>query len=142
MLYDEDNNYFDNDTNIAINSIYLNRNNNLFNIEDGFNNGNMFKNIYSKYKNHVYKLKINNKKDELLYIIQMHVFALKDLGLYLDINPNDNSILKEYLTIKTKLEDAKNKYQKLYGPLCQYDQINDNKWNYIDNPWPWDKGGN
>ena len=50
MLYDEDNNYFDNDTNIAINSIYLNRNNNLFNIEDGFNNGNMFKNIYSKYK--------------------------------------------------------------------------------------------
>ena len=87
-------------------------------------------------------MKINNKKDELLYIIQMHIFALKDLGLYLDINPNDNSILKEYLTIKTKLEDAKNKYQKLYGPLCQYDQINDNKWNYIDNPWPWDKGGN
>lgn len=58
--------------------------------------GNMFKNIYSKYKNHVYKLKINNKKDELLYIIQMHIFALKDLGLYLDINPNDISILKGY----------------------------------------------
>lgn len=54
--------------------------------------GNMFKNIYSKYKNHVYKLKINNKKDELLYIIQIHL----DLGLYLDINPNDISILKGY----------------------------------------------
>lgn len=139
MLYNENNYYFDVDniTNITFN----NRDSKLFNIEEGFNKGNMFNNLYKNYKNYVYKLKVNNQKDELLYQIQMHIFALKDLNLYLDIYPKDESILKEYQIIRKKLDTIKNKYEETYGPLCTNDVTSDDNWSWNNNPWPWDKGG-
>ncbi len=146
MYFDQDNNYFDDiDTNynnfdIDINNINFNRNNTLDNYTDGFNKGNMFKDLYSKYKNNAYKLKVNSKKDECLFKLQMYNFALKDIALYLDTNPTDESMIKEFMKTKKLLENEKQKYENTYGILCMSDADND-KWNWIDNPWPWDKGG-
>ena len=143
MFFDGDNIYFDkhkeinNDINMYINNI--DRSTTLQNDEDGFNKGNIFKNIYSKYKNHVYKLKVNTKRDELLYKIQMYTFILKDLNLYLDIHPNDEKIFKEFTNVKRKLESYKTKYEEEYGPLC-INSTSDNKYDYLIGPWPWDKG--
>ena len=140
MYFDENNNYFDDYNNtiqININNI---RGNELFTTEEGFNKGNIFKNIYSKYKNHVYKLKTNNQKDDLLYKVQMYTFTLKDLGLYLDTHPTDESILMEYQKVRRNLENAKKKYEDNYGVLSSNDVTSDNKWTWINNPWPWDKG--
>ena len=134
MLYDEKNKYF-------INNINFNRDSKLFDIEEGFNKGNLFKNIYSKYKNCVYKLAVNNKKDTLLYKIQMYIFALKDLNLYLDVYPKDESIINEYQKLKRKLQDIKNEYENNYGPLNTNEVNSEDKWTWINNPWPWDKGG-
>ena len=162
MYFDENNNYFDfisNDkeyeinkyvdktksftTNINIDSINFNRdNNNLLSPLEGFNKGNMFNNLYSQYKNHVYKLSVNNKQDELLYKIQMYNFAIKDLGLYLDIYPNDTKILNELLTYKNNLDILKREYSINYNPIT-INEVNDKtNWSWINNPWPWDKGGN
>ena len=149
MYFDQNNNYFDdyynidnfNDYSINIDSINFNRGNDLYNAEDGFNKGNMFKDLYSKYKNHVYKLKTYNQKDESLYKVQMYTFALKDLGLYLDTHPSDQSILVEYQRIRKLLENEKIKYEKNFGALYASDVISDDKWTWINNPWPWDKGG-
>lgn len=143
MYFDQYNNYFEdekNNTQINIDNIYFNRNSPLTTVEDGFNKGNMFNNIYTKYKNHVYKLKTINQKDNLLYKLQMKAFALKDLNLYLDTHPTDQSILVEYKKIKTSYEKIKDEYEKKYGVLFSIDVDNDDKWNWIDNPWPWDKG--
>ena len=144
MFFDENNNYFDDykesNINLNIDNININRNNTLHDYEDGFNKGNMFKNIYSKYKNHVYKLKFYNKKDELLYKLQMYTFILKDINLYLDVNPNDESIINEFLKVNASLKSVKTEYEKTYGPLCIND-ITSDKWTWINNPWPWDKGG-
>ena len=152
MYFDENNNYFEvndydnkvlyNDFDIKIDSINFNRNNKLFSVEEGYNKGNMFENLYSKYKNYVYKLKTNNKQDNLLYNIQMYNFALKDLNLYLDVNPTDQSILMEYQKIRRKLEELKNKYENEYGVLCAEEVTNEDVFTWISNPWPWDKGGN
>lgn len=151
MYFDEDNLYFDDiyETNtnnysnydINIGNINFDRNNSLQTYEEGFNKGNIFKKLYSKYKNHVYKLKVNDKKDELLYKLQMYNFALKDINLYLDVHPTDESMVKEFQTVKRKYEETKEKYESTYGPLsaCTSDSINDFTW--IKNPWPWDKGG-
>ena len=54
----------------------------------------MFENLYSKYGNHVYNLKVSNKRDELLYKIQICNFAIRDLGLYLDLHPTDTNTIK------------------------------------------------
>ena len=157
MYFDENNNFFQtsnydynsidndisyNDYDINIDSINFNRNNKLFTIEEGYNKGNMFENLYSKYKNYVYKLSTSNEKDNLLYNIQMYNFALKDLNLYLDINPNDQYMLMEYQKIRKKLEELKEKYEYKYGPLCAEKSLNEDKFSWIKNPWPWDKGGN
>lgn len=159
MFFDETNNYFDvvsnenefelennnynyNNINVNIDSINFNRNASLFSLDEGFNKGNMFSNLYSQYKNYVYKLKVNNPKDELLYKIQMYCFALKDYNLYLDIYPNDTTILREFRDVKLKLEELKKNYESKYGPLCVTSVESTSKWSWLDGPWPWDKGGN
>ena len=143
MYFDMNNNYFDdylyNDNNININNINFYRNNELFSIEEGFNKGNIFKNIYSKYKNHVYKLKTTNQKDESLYKLQMYAFTLKDLNLYLDLHPTDQSVIDKYLQVKKLYEEEKKKYN---GLISSIDTTNSDEWTWINNPWPWDKGGN
>ena len=145
MYFNDDNIFFeyDNYENIDfnINSINTNRDAMLYSADEGFNKGNLFENLYSKYKNHVYKLKVTNEKDKLLYDIQVHCFVLKDLNLYLDLHPNDKVILKKYNEYKNKLNELKFKYQNQYGPLVAGDSKNLDKWDWIDNPWPWDKGG-
>lgn len=139
MYFDQSNNYFEYDNS---NTITFDRNNNIHSLDEGFNKGNMFKDIYSKYKNHVYKLKVNNEKDKLLYNIQMYTFALKDLVLYLDIFDDDKNILKLFNEWSSELEKLKKRYEKSYGPLCSFSSNDENKWEWINNPWPWDKGGN
>lgn len=161
MYFDETNNYFDiisydkefnidksnydydyNNINVNIDNINFNRDVELYTTIEGFNKGNMFPNLYSNYKNHIYKLKVNNEKDETLYKIQMYSFALKDYNLYLDLYPNDTKILREFRTIKKMYEEEKNKYESKYGPICITGVESTSKWTWIDNPWPWDKGGN
>lgn len=139
MYFDQNNNYFDIDD--SFNVIY-DRDSKLYSLDEGFNKGNLFKDLYSKYKNHVYKLKVSNEKDKLLYNIQMYTFALKDLTLYLDVNNEDKKMLKKFKEYSTELDKLKNKYNSKYGPLCAFESDNINKWEWIDNPWPWDKGGN
>lgn len=162
MLYDENNNYFDivsneleyeydinkyidkskyNDIDINIDSINFNRGDNLYTPIEGFNKGNMFSDMYSKYKNHVYKLKVTNDRDMLLYKIQMYNFAMKDMNLYLDIYPDDKKMLNNFQEYKKIYTELKSKYENIYGPLCVNDVVSSSKWTWIDNPWPWDKGG-
>lgn len=163
MYFDENNNYFDImmteqeyefnknynknekndiDVNVNIDSINFNREENLYSPLEGFNKGNMFQNLYSQYKNHIYKLKVSSKRDELLYQIQMYLFAMKDLNLYLDLHPNDTAMLKKFYEYRNKYNELKNKYESEYSPLCINNVMNSSKWTWIDNPWPWDKGGN
>lgn len=127
MIYNEDNISFIRDTK-------------LYSVSEGFNKGNMFKNLYSKYKNYSYTLKVTNDKDKLLYNIQMNNFALKDLILYLDVHPNDTNMIKEYMNIKNNLNNYKKQYESKYGPLYADDVMSNTNWTWIKNPWPWDTG--
>ncbi len=163
MYFDENNNYFDimsneeefefnknytkneiNDVDVDVNidSINFNRGDDLYSPIEGFNKGNMFKKIYLQYKNHVYKLKVSSKRDELLYQIQMYMFAMKDINLYLDLHPEDDKMLKLFYDYRYKYNELKKKYESLYGPLCIENVTSTSKWTWINNPWPWDKGGN
>ncbi len=143
MYFDERNMDYTNQTNSIDNNIYEidtiniinNRNDNLFNAQEGLNKGNMFKELYDPYQNNVFKIEVNTKKDKLLLVIQKLEFKLIDLSLYLDINPNDKEM---YLIFKETLEELKkNKeiYEKTYGPLCLENTTE--QYNWPDDPWPW-----
>ena len=160
MYFDENNNYFDivseeenfnidkyiekgpYNTNVNIDNIIFNRHNDkLINPVEGFNRGNMFEKLYSNYKNHKYTLKVDNKRDELLYKIQIYNFALKDLNLYLDINPNETDKLVVFKKYNEELQKLKKEYNSKYSPLEICDVNSTTTWTWINNPWPWDKGG-
>lgn len=107
---------------------------------EGFIRGNLFDNLYEPYKNYnAQKLNPANEKDALLQQWQQYNFALVDLNLYLDVNPNDSNALRlynEYLKVKKQLEE---KFEASYGPIdvCS-NNVGNGSWNWDNGPWPWE----
>lgn len=106
----------------------------------GFIRGNMFDSLYDLYKNYKPKeLDPSTERETLLYQLMQYKFALKDLNLYLDTNPNDKNAIElfnKYLKIEKQTSD---KYEKMYGPLVvNSDNVNDNSWEWVNSPWPWE----
>ena len=81
-----------------------------------------------------------NEKKELLNKIMSLNFAINDLVLYLDTHPNDKEGIKmhnEYSdTVKALIEE----YQRKFGPLTVNFNSNATSWDWLDNPWPWERG--
>lgn len=65
-------------------------------------------------------------------------FAITELALYLDTHNNDEKALCLHNRYCKECKELKDKYQKVYGPLT----INYpcNKWRWIEEPWPWERG--
>jgi len=126
---------FDNKFNVS-----NNMNNSNIDPKEGFLRGNLFDNLYKPYKNYRYgNLKATNKKEELLYNLLMYKFALIELNLYLDVNPNDMMMLN--LFKKYQMEEKKicNEFEKNYGPLTlDSEYLGNNNWKWINSPWPWE----
>ena len=80
----------------------------------------------------------NNNKEKLLHEIMSLNFAINDLTLYLDTHPNDTKAICLHNEYVQKVSILKEDYEKLYGPLT----INfiSNTWDWIDEPWPWERG--
>ena len=78
-------------------------------------------------------------RSELLDEIRAINFNVIELGLDLDINPNDQRGLCLHNENTNKLRMLTDKYQKMYGPLSI--ECPCNKWRWLEQPWPWEKGG-
>ncbi len=69
-------------------------------------------------------------------------FAITELGLYLDTHKNDREALRLYREYVAMAEDGRKRYEAVYGPLMQKHAGDDqNGWNWIDSPWPWEYEG-
>lgn len=111
-------------------------------VEEGYNRGNMFNRVYDPYKNYRYpKLMPKNQREELLTDIMALSFAINDLGLYLDLHPEDKEMLAKFHDYVEKSCQKEMEYVKTYGPLELIDSKSETKFNWIDNPWPWDNDG-
>lgn len=80
-----------------------------------------------------------NKQQELMNQIRALAFAVNDLALYLDTHPCDENALKYQKEYAEQLQGLKQIYQREYGPLTIY--FPQNAWEWIESPWPWEKGG-
>jgi spore coat protein JB len=78
---------------------------------------------------------------DLLKQIQQYCFAIKELELYLDTHPYCKKALNLFHSYVEKKEKAVEIYNQKFGPL-QSNQSSKEKWDWIDEPWPWEKGGN
>lgn len=75
---------------------------------------------------------------EMINKIRALEFAINELALYLDTHPDDQKALCLHKKYCKECKELKDKYQKVFGPLT----INYpcNKWRWLEEPWPWERG--
>lgn len=77
-------------------------------------------------------------REELMRSIQEHKFAVVELSLYLDTHPCDERALKMQNEHARAYQEAKDTYEKMYGPLTRYYPMT--KWKWVSESWPWERG--
>ena len=81
------------------------------------------------------------KVNEALLELMALDFAIDELGLYLTTHPNDQQALELYWSYIRLGREGRAKYEEANGPLLQTD-LTEGSFRWLDDPWPWDKGGN
>lgn len=107
----------------------------------GFERGNLFDNLYEQYKNYrPVDLNPKNEKEYMMYQVQMYEFALNDLNLYLDVNPNDSEMIKLRNKFQKEFEEAYKNYEKKFGALtANSDVLDKTPWGWVSK-FPWEVG--
>ena len=77
-------------------------------------------------------------RQEMLMQIKEYDFALDELNLYLDTHPDDSQALCLQNNYANALRNLERQYQRVYGPLTANCPCN--KWRWIEEPWPWERG--
>lgn len=113
----------------------------LYTPEEGYNNGILFANLYNQYKN--YKpvvLSANNEKERMLLELARLSFAAHELNLYLDLNPNDNSMLALFNDYRMQANDLEKQYEAKYGPLSiSSNSLERAPFAWEETTWPWEE---
>lgn len=111
----------------------------LTSIEKGFSRGNMFNDLYDGYKDYkvVMPVATTERESDLLDIMALS-FALNDLNLYLDLHPSDKEMLKKFNELVETSCTKEMEFVKKYGPLEVNDGSYYEKFEWINNPWPWE----
>lgn len=80
-------------------------------------------------------------REQLAFFITKVRFALIDISLFLDTHPEDSEALAQYHKLNKMYNDAMEEYARAYGPLMQRDTAScDERWKWVDQPWPWEGG--
>lgn len=116
-----------------------NTNSSITDPQIGFKRGNLFNNLYDEYKNYKpQELKASNEREDLILQIDENRFAIIELGLYLDLYPNDTNILNKYNSYLKKEKELITIYESKYGPMTLNSPVQTNIWLWNNSPWPWE----
>lgn len=81
-------------------------------------------------------------QNELKKQIQSYYFAVYDMLLYLDTHKDDKKAFAMFKDLSKKTSELKEQYHKKYGPLDTEAVADYTEFEWVDGPWPWEKGGN
>lgn len=76
-------------------------------------------------------------REKMMKEIKCLNFAIIELAEYLDTHPDDRKALCLHKQYCNELNELKDKYQKVFGPLSIYYPCN--KWRWLEEPWPWER---
>lgn len=112
----------------------------LYDPYQGFIRGNLFPDLYNSYRvSNPIDINPSNEQAEILTNIDSLEFAMQDLNLYLDLNPNDSKMIELYNYYLKQYKDFMNVYQNKFGPIVlECDALKGNRWDWINSPWPWE----
>ena len=74
--------------------------------------------------------------------LQVMAFAIQELALYLDTHPEDKEALELYRTYQHMYHKGSMEYGEKCGPLCHGMPVDDKKYSWLSDPWPWEYAGN
>jgi spore coat protein JB len=80
-----------------------------------------------------------NERNELLRKLQSADFAAYDLLLYLDTHPCCQTALDAYKEKCAEAKKLREEYEEKYSPLSPCASSEDTPWQWIKNPWNWEK---
>lgn len=75
----------------------------------------------------------------LLNKIKKYDFTLKELNLYLDTHPNCRRALAMFAKYKELRCQAVDEYNRRFGPLTPEQNDDLQRWNWVNDPWPWER---
>lgn len=80
-----------------------------------------------------------SERAELLKKISAYAFAAYDWNLYLDTHPNDADAITMFHKMADKANELRTEYEQSFGSLTAEASSDAEYWNWIDDPWPWEK---
>ncbi|MBD9009164.1 MAG: spore coat protein CotJB [Clostridiales bacterium] len=79
-----------------------------------------------------------SEREQLLKKLSAYAFAAYDWNLYLDTHPNDTDAIAMFRKMADKANELREEFRSKFGPLTAAESTNTERWDWIDNPWPWD----
>lgn len=78
-------------------------------------------------------------RDALLSKLAALDFMAVDLSLYLNTHPSEKNVVEKYNSVIKEADMIRAEYERNFGPICSFrSAAPNNKWAWIDNPWPWE----
>ncbi|WP_295151564.1 spore coat protein CotJB [uncultured Ruminococcus sp.] len=83
-----------------------------------------------------------NDKQKLLRRLQQSCFALAEANLYLDSHPTCQMGLEYFRKHKAEKDAIEKEYTEKYGHLTAVQSEGTKKWEWVQHPFPWERGEN
>lgn len=78
----------------------------------------------------------------LLADLQALSFVLLELGTYLDTHPGDEEAFALFKRFAAMEKTARDAYEKQRGPLTRKASAQSDRYDWLQDPWPWNYEGN
>ena len=66
-------------------------------------------------------------------------FTMDELRLFLDTHPHEREALSAFRELRKRREKLLESYEEAYGPMEAYRAGGADSWNWVQQPWPWEK---
>lgn len=112
----------------------------LYSPEEGFNKGNMFSNLYEGYKNYKPRELVGRSDEEKLFLELARIcFAKHDVQLYLDLHPDDVSMIQLFNDYRERENNLLKMYESKYGVVnTDSESLNQTPFVWATEKFPWE----
>lgn len=80
-------------------------------------------------------------RQTMLKRVQVADFVLYEARLFLDTHPTDKTALEYFKKHQAQAETARKDFEAKYGPLMAENSQNEECWDWVCDPWPWENTG-
>lgn len=70
--------------------------------------------------------------------LQALEFVITELGLYLDTHQDDSEAFALFQQYAKLAKEGRARYVAMYGPLYQMGAARDDRYTWLNDPWPWE----